>query len=63
MNIENEIINRKNKISDIVLNNHFLILVLERFGIELGQQDKTIETVCNKKNIGIEIFLITLIPQ
>ncbi len=58
MNIENEIINRKNKISDIVLNNHFLILVLERFGVELGQQDKTIETVCNEKNIGIEIFLI-----
>jgi len=43
--------------SDIILNNHFSILILERFGIELGIQDKTIETVCNENNISIEVFL------
>lgn len=58
MNIRNEIISRTNKISDIILNNYFLILVLERFGIELGQHDKTIEMVCKENNIGTEIFLI-----
>lgn len=52
-----EIIHKDMKMSDIILNNHFLILVLERFGIELGLQDKTIETVCNEYNISTEIFL------
>ena len=59
MNTEKEI-NRKNIISDIVLDNHFLILVLERFGIELGQQNKTIETVCKEKNISVDLFLTIL---
>jgi regulator of cell morphogenesis and NO signaling len=45
------------KMSDLILNNHFQILVLERFGIEMGLKDKTIETVCNEKNINIDIFL------
>ncbi len=40
MNIKNEIINKKSILSEIVLKNYFLILVLERFGIELGQQNK-----------------------
>lgn len=57
MNIENEIINRKSIISDIILNNHFIILVLERFGIKLGQQSKTVEMVCKENNICVEIFL------
>jgi len=58
MNIRNEIISRTNKIADIILNNHFLILVLERFGIALGQHDKTIDMVCKENNISTEIFLI-----
>jgi len=50
-------IDKDMKMSDIILNNHFSILILERFGIELGIQDKTIETVCNENNISIEVFL------
>lgn len=45
------------KMSDLILNNHFQILVLERFGIELGLKDKTIAAVCNEYNISVEIFL------
>ena len=58
MNIKNEIINKKSISSEIVLKNYFLILVLERFGIELGQQNKTVETVCIENNISINVFLI-----
>ncbi len=57
MELKKEIVYKDMKMSDIILNNHFLILVLERFGIELGLQDKTIETVCNENNISTEIFL------
>lgn len=57
MNLKKEIIYKDMKMSDIILNNHFLILILERFGIDLGFQNKTIETVCNENNISTEIFL------
>ena len=50
-------INRDSKISDIIMNNHFMILVLERFGIELGLHDKTIEFICIENNISTEVFL------
>lgn len=45
------------KMSDLILSNHLQVLVLERFGIELGVQDKTIATVCNEYNISAEVFL------
>lgn len=54
---KNEIISRDTKMSDIILNNHIMILVLERFGIELGLHDKTIEAVCKENNISTEMFL------
>jgi regulator of cell morphogenesis and NO signaling len=34
-----------------------MILVLERFGIELGLHDKTIEAICKENNISTEMFL------
>ncbi len=57
MEFKKKIIDQGIKMSDIILNNHYLILVLERFGISLGLQDRTIETICNENNISIEIFL------
>ena len=54
---KNEIISRDIKMSDIILNNHIMVLVLERFGIELGLHDKTIEAVCKENNISTEMFL------
>ena len=54
---KNEAISEGTKMSDVILNNHFMILVLERFGIELGLHDKTIEAVCKENNISTEMFL------
>lgn len=52
-----EIIHKDMKMSDIILSNHYLILILERFGIKLGLRDKTIEAICIEYNINTEIFL------
>lgn len=41
----------------ILLNNHYLIFVLERFGIPLGVKEKTIAEVCKENNIALNLFL------
>ena len=51
-------ITKEIKMADIIMDNQSMIFVLERFGIELGLQDKTIESVCNEYNISTELFLI-----
>lgn len=45
------------KVSDIILNNPYLIMVLEYFEIVLETQDKTAEQICGENNISIELFL------
>ncbi|KKK78533.1 hypothetical protein LCGC14_2842620 [marine sediment metagenome] len=51
-----EIIDRDMKMSDIILKNHLIILVLERFEIDLGFKDKSVEEVC-KDVVNVEVFL------
>lgn len=48
--------NKEEKMADVVLNNHFLIFVIERFGIPLGFQDKSIAEVCIENNVNIDLF-------
>jgi regulator of cell morphogenesis and NO signaling len=45
------------KIADMVLRNHFLLLVLERFGINLGLQEKIVKDICAEHNINTSVFL------
>lgn len=45
------------EIAEMVLNNHFLLLVLERFGIKLGLQEKTVKDICAENNINTNVFL------
>jgi len=49
--------NIEEKMADVVLNNHFLIFVLERFGIPLGTQEKSIAEVCDENNIAVKLFI------
>ena len=60
MTEKKDIIRKDLKMADVILDNHFLVLVLERFGIELGLHDKAVETVCNENNISLEVFLTVL---
>lgn len=45
------------KISDIILNNPYLLLFLEHFGIDLPTQDKTLKAVSEEHNISISLIM------
>jgi len=45
------------KMSDVIVNNPYLLLLLEHFGIEVPLQDKTLNQVCQQYGINIELFL------
>lgn len=45
------------KISDIILNNPYLILLLEHFGIDVPLQDKSVNDVCYENKINTALFL------
>ena len=45
------------KVAEIILNNHFLLMVLERFGISLGLQEKTVKDICSEHDINTDVFL------
>ncbi len=56
MNYFKQINNKNEKMADLILQNHFLILVLERFGIGLCLKEKTIEDVFVENNIDLKVF-------
>lgn len=45
------------KMSDVILNNPYLLLLLEHFGIDVPLQDKSLNTVCEENNLNTELFL------
>jgi regulator of cell morphogenesis and NO signaling len=54
---KNKIISKDMKMFDVILNNHLMITVLERFGINLGFNEKTIEFLCHANKISTKVFL------
>jgi len=45
------------KMSEVILNNPYLMLLLEHFGIDVPLQEKTMHEVCCEHHINTEIFL------
>lgn len=45
------------KLSDIIINNPYLLLLLEHFGLIVPVQDKLLNTICEENNINVELFL------
>ena len=45
------------KVSKLILNDPYLMLMLEHFGIDVPLHDKTIDDVCRESNINSELFL------
>jgi regulator of cell morphogenesis and NO signaling len=45
------------KMSDVILNNPYLMLLLEHFGIDVPIQEKTMHEVCCDNQINTELFL------
>ena len=52
-----ELFDRNTKMADLVHTNYLLLPVLNRFGIKLGFQEKTVENVCEEKGIDVNFFL------
>jgi regulator of cell morphogenesis and NO signaling len=44
------------KLSDVIMNNPYLLLLMEHFGIEVPLQDRTLNQVCKQYGINIELF-------
>jgi regulator of cell morphogenesis and NO signaling len=53
----NQVINADMKMSDIILNNHYIILMLEHFGIDPVVQEKTVREICRENKISEDVFL------
>ena len=45
------------KMSDVILNNPYLLLLLEHFGIDVPLQDNNLNQICHQNNINIELLL------
>lgn len=54
------IISEKKTLSEIIITHPETIALINRFGITLGTGDKTIETICNEKNLDIDFFIVIL---
>ncbi len=51
------IITKEVKMADLIHMNYFALSVLNRFGIELGFGDKSVEEVCKQNNVDLGFFL------
>ena len=51
------IFTKQDKIIDLIEINYHLLPVINRFGINLGNKDKSLEKICSKENINIDFFL------
>jgi regulator of cell morphogenesis and NO signaling len=45
------------KLAKLIHTNHFLLPVINRFGIRLGFKDKTVEQLCHEMGIDLNFFL------
>jgi len=45
------------KMSEIILNNPYLLLLLEHFGIDAPFQEKSVNTVCKENGLSTDLFL------
>ncbi len=52
--------NKRNKIIDLVDANYHLLPVINRFGINLGNKDRTLERICKDHNVDIDFFLVII---
>lgn len=54
---ENLYITTDTKIAEVVLNNPYLMLLLEHFGIDVPLQEKSVMDICSENKINIELFI------
>ncbi len=52
------IISANSKLADVVMKDRRALLLLPRFGIELGLGDRTVKQVCEDKSINTDFFML-----
>lgn len=45
------------KMSEAIMQNSYMMLLLEHFDIAVPLHDKTVEQICSEKNLNVELFL------
>jgi regulator of cell morphogenesis and NO signaling len=45
------------KMANVIIQNHHLLAIIDRFGIKLGFGEKTVSQVCKEYNITVDFFL------
>jgi regulator of cell morphogenesis and NO signaling len=45
------------KMANVIIQNHHLLAIIDRFGIKLGFGEKTVRQVCKEYNITVDFFL------
>jgi regulator of cell morphogenesis and NO signaling len=45
------------KMANVIIQNHHLLAIIDRFGIKLGFGEKTVSQVCKEYNIPVDFFL------
>ncbi len=56
-NKKNQIVRAEMKVSDLIIANPYMMLMLEHLGIKLEVHDKTIENICTQYAISTKLFL------
>ena len=54
------LINKEDKLCDVIIIEPTIISVLNRFNIFLGVGDKSVEQICEEKNLDVDFFLTIL---
>lgn len=54
---ENVLLSADTKISAVILNNPYLMLLLEHFGINVPLQEKSVNDICFENHINTDLFL------
>jgi len=50
-------INKQLKMADLIHQNYMLLPVINRFGINLGFGEKTVDELCSENNVNVDFFL------
>ena len=58
MFVYNKQIFKTSKMTDVILNNDYILFVMERFGMQLGIQDKTVSDVCKGFGVSPKVFVL-----
>lgn len=55
--VQMSFIKQHSKMADLIIENHFILLLLEHFEIDFTVNNKTVATICEENNINPDVFI------